>query len=322
MVQADLNEAQRLIIEELGAKAEQRPTFPDGLAVGLRAELHDGLEATAALLKTTEQLFVNKFLLGQVLGCELKHIHEFNGPFAWSVPIARGTVAHKAIELSVHWRTTPLATELVDESLASLSHSSSPIADYLSQLPEPERAELRSEAVNSTQAFLDGWPPLRQHPQWRPAVEVRSRYELFEGKIVLQGKVDLSLGGPEGARAGRVLVDIKSGRRNRVHRDDLRFYALLETVRYGTPPRAVASYYLDESRLVSEPLTADGLWSAVRRTVDSVKRHSELVGDSDSRTEPRLRPSLGCRWCTLLTNCDTGQSFLNATDQDEYDISS
>jgi hypothetical protein len=237
--------------------------------------------------------------------------------FVWSVPVARGTVAHKAIELSVHWRTVPIANELVDQAIATLANDGSPIADYLQHLPEAERAQLRSDAANATQAFLDGFPPLRAKPQWRPAVEVRGRYEFLNSKIILSGKVDLSLGGPTGDRSGRVFIDLKTGRRSRTHTDDLRYYALIETARYGTPPRALASYYLDESRLSVETVTQDVLWSAADRVIAGIERHQTLVAGEDA---PLYRPSMSCRWCPLLSTCDQGRRFLDATDEDELDI--
>ena len=309
-----LNEAQERVVQELGATGEQRPVFPDGLAVGLRERLTTGLQSVAANLDDSDNLFISKFLLSQVLGCEARHIHELQREFAWSVPVARGTVAHKAIELSVHWRTLPIANELVDQAIATLTNDGSPIADYLLHLPEAERAQLRSEAANSTQAFLDGFPPLGAKPQWRPAVEVRGRYEFLDSKLVLSGKVDLSLGGPTGDRSGRVFIDLKTGRRSRTHVDDLRFYALIETVRYGTPPRALASYYLDESRLSVETVSQDLLWSAADRVVAGIERHQTLLSGADT---PIFRPSIACRWCPIQSECDTGKTWLAAVDADE-----
>lgn len=314
---AALNEAQQSVVEQLGATAEHRPTFADGLAAGLRQHLTDGLRDAAAQLPDGENIYVTKFLLSQVLACEARHVHELSRPFAWSVPVARGTVAHKAIELSVHWRTIPIAAELVDESIATLSLDGSPISQYLITLPEAEHAQLRSEAINATQAFLDGFPPLRTNPQWRPAVEVRGRYEFLNSSFVLAGKVDLSLGGPSGDRSGRVFIDLKTGRRQRSHADDLRYYALIETARYGTPPRALASYYLDESRLAVEHVTQDVLWTAAKRVIAGVERHLALTESGD---DPVFRPSLACRWCPLIGTCASGKSFLDETDDDDLDI--
>ena len=312
-----LNEAQERVVRELGATGEQRPVFPDGLAAGLRERLTTGLQGVAANLEAGDNLFISKFLLSQVLGCEARHLHELQREFAWNVPVARGTVAHKAIELSVHWRTVPIANELVDQAIATLTNDGSPIADYLLHLPEAERAQLRSDAANATQAFLDGFPPLRSKPQWRPAVEVRGRYEFLNSKLVLSGKVDLSLGGPTGDRSGRVFIDLKTGRRSRTHVDDLRYYALIETVRYGTPPRALASYYLDESRLSVEIVSQDLLWSAAERVIAGVKRHQTLLSGEDT---PVFRPSIVCRWCPIVGDCDTGTAWLDSTDEDELNI--
>lgn len=312
-----LNEAQERVVRELGATSEQRPTFPDGLAAGLRERLTTGLSDLAERIDPGETVFVSKFLLSQVLGCETRHLHELQREFAWSVPVARGTVAHKAIELSVHWRTVPIANELVDEALGILTNDGSPIAKYLFELPEADRAQLRSDAANAAQAFLDGFPPLRAKPQWRPAVEVRGRYEFLDSKLILSGKVDLSLGGPSGDRSGRVFIDLKTGRRSRTHVDDLRYYALIETVRYGTPPRALASYYLDESRLSVETVTQDLLWSAADRVIAGVERHQTLLAGEDA---PVLRTSIACRWCPMLSECETGRRWIAATDEDELDL--
>lgn len=312
-----LNEAQQRVLDELGASAEHRPVFPDGLAAGLRERLTEGLRTTAASIAKDDSLYISKFLLSQVLGCEVRYLHEVQREFEWSVPVARGTVAHKAIELSVHWRTVPIANELVDHALASLSNDSSAISGYLRDLPEAERAQLRSDAANATQAFLDGFPPLRTKPQWRPAVEVRGRYEIHAGRIILSGKVDLTLGSPTGDRSGRVFIDLKTGRRSRAHVDDLRYYALVETVRYGTPPRALASYYLDESRLSVEVVTQDLLWSAADRVIAAVERHQTLLSGEDA---PLYRPSIACRWCPILGDCATGRGFLDATNEDELDL--
>jgi len=316
-----LNEAQQRVIDELGATMAERPTFADGLAVGLRERINDGLQPALALLGDDDSVVISKFMLTQVLSCEPRFLHENSRPFEWSVPVARGTVAHKAVELSVHWRTTPVAVDLVEESLSTLSHDGSPISDYLRHLPEAERAQLRSEAVNATQAFLDGFPPLRTHPHWRPAVEVRSRYELQGNRGVMMGKVDLSLGSPSGDRSGRVFIDLKTGRRAHSHRDDLRYYALIETIRYGTPPRMLASYYLDESRLSTEIVTNAVLWAAAERVVAATSRLIELTATTSAEVPaPVYRPSLACRWCSLLRTCETGTRFLDDTHEDEREI--
>ena len=86
-------------------------------------------------------------------------------------------------------------------------------------------------------------------------LEAPVRAEFAEGKIILSGKVDLSLGKPYGNTAGKVLIDFKTGAFYPSHREDLRFYALLESIRLGVPPRMVATYYLDRSDFSIEHVT-------------------------------------------------------------------
>ena len=211
---------------------------------------------------TGETLWVSKHLLSSVHGCEGLFLAQEEEEFAWTPQTARGTVSHKAIELSVSWRGDPSAGELVDEAIARLIASNDRIGDYLGALGEGERAELHGEASERVNMFLECFP--RLEPRWRPVAESRLRADLNDDRIVLSGKVDLTVGRAEGVRAGKVLIDLKTGGFAPSHRDDLRFYALIETLRLGVPPRLLASYYLDGGRLQQEVVSEDTLAVAVR----------------------------------------------------------
>ena len=87
-----------------------------------------------------------------------------------------------------------------------------------------------------------------------------------------------SVGVAEGIRAGKVLIDLKTGGFSPSHLDDLRFYALIETIKLGVPPRRVATHYLDTGKLVPEDVTEATLAVAARRVVDGVRRWLELRG--------------------------------------------
>ena len=77
-------------------------------------------------LPIDDTMFVSKHLLGRIMGCEKRFLAEDDDKFEWSVPLARGTIAHKAIELSIHWRREPEPLVLVDESIARLSEGIAP----------------------------------------------------------------------------------------------------------------------------------------------------------------------------------------------------
>ena len=60
------------------------------------------------------------------------------------------------------------------------------------------------------------------------------------------------------------------------HREDLRFYALIETLVREVPPRLLASYSLDSAAAETEDVTVDLLRSTLRRTLDGVQRMVEI----------------------------------------------
>ena len=92
----DLNPAQKAVLDELGAMASDRPEFDEDLGSHLRAALETVLEPHLDNLPSNEDVYLNKHRLGQVHGCETKFLAEEAEEFEWRVPIARGSVVHKA----------------------------------------------------------------------------------------------------------------------------------------------------------------------------------------------------------------------------------
>lgn len=291
----------------------ERPIFEPGLAAALRASLETALGELAGPIDSLSlsPLWINKHVLSSIHGCEMRYLAEQAAGFAgWTVPTARGSVAHRAIELSMHVRGSPVPGELVDHALVRLAEEDNGLAQFLRSLSELDRADLRGQAVDRVCAFLEQWPPLK--PGWRPRSESKVRVELCGDRVTLQGKVDLSLGYAEAAaektRAGKVLVDFKTGAFNPDHLHDLRFYALLETIARSVPPRRIATHYLESGRLIVEDVGPAMLQSAARRVVDAVARAVELA--SATGAAPALKPSATCRWCPQLASCESGRAHL------------
>ena len=304
----EYNPAQQEVVSLLGAPIRDRPMFDPDLRDELRSRLEERLEPLVELIESDSfddnTLYLSKYMLSQVLGCERKFLAERSEPFEWSPPTARGTVMHKAVELSVHWRGESSPLVLVDEALASLENTDKSIGDYLRTCGETERAELRSKAGSSLTQFLESFPPLK--PRWRPTTESPIRAELHGGLIALSGKPDLTLGQPDGTVAGKVIIDFKTGQFSPAHREDLRFYALLEALRI-LPPRLLATYYLDQGRIHSEEVTDDLLLSAAERVIDGAHRYVELV---TGVRQAAVAPGPACRWCPVQPDCDEGTEYL------------
>lgn len=307
-----LSPAQQQVIELLGAGPDERPEFDPALRDELRRILTEGLEPLVDALPDGEDLWISKYKLAGVHGCEAKFVSGETDPsqrFAWSVPSARGTISHKAIELSIHWPAEPTPLELVDEAMAYLASGTGSLADWLQACSLAEQAELRGEVNERVAKFLECFPPLKK--EWRPVTESRIAVDLFGGRVVLQGRVDLTLGHAQGATARKVLIDLKTGGFSGQHVDDLRFYALIETIRLGTPPRLLATYYLDQGVPHPEPVTEGLLYAATQRTIDGAHRMVALLHHDHV---PVKRPGSPCRWCPLLDTCPEGRAHLAGDD--------
>jgi hypothetical protein len=308
-----LNPAQQQVLDELGTT--DRPVFPIDLRLELRNELESALkpilaEAPPAALP----LFLSKRQLAMIHGCEARYVADKNDEFSWSIASARGTVAHKAIELMITYRGEPSPLDLVDSALARIEADERSLSLFIQSLGEAERAELAGKANDFVATFVETFPPLKR--QWVPVTESSVRALLCNDTLTLRGKVDLSLGRNRGQEAGKVLIDLKTGQPSHLHLEDLRFYALLETLKLGVPPRLLVNYHLDAGAPRSEVVTEGLLWAAAKRVVDAVGKMIEL--DPPEPRTPRRTAGPNCRWCPERETCDEGRRYLDGADQDDW----
>ncbi len=309
----NLNPAQQQVLDELGTT--DRPTFRMDLRADLRNNLEDALQPIVAdAVEANGPLFVSKRQLGMLHGCEARYIADKAEEFVWSVPAARGSVAHKAIELMVAHRGNPTPLDLVEGAVARIEADEKGLSLFIQQLTEAERAELVGRANDFVTTFTETFPPLSR--KWVPVAESSVRAMLANDGLTLMGRVDLSLGRTRGHEAGKVLIDLKTGQPSHSHLEDLRFYALLETLKVGVPPRLLVNYYLDAGTPRNEVVTEDMLWSSAQRVVDAVAKLVAL--DPPEPKEPDRTPGSNCRFCPINTACEPGVAHLEAAAQDDW----
>ncbi len=314
----ELTPVQLRVLDDLMARGRPRPRFPPSLADDLRCELEEAItpllgESPADPATGDGPLWVTKGALSQVHACEAHYLDEAREPFAWNARNARGTVAHRALELTLSSRDPAAPLDLVDRAIDSLGADDprGVLRPWITGATAVEMADLRAGANDAVSKFIECWPPLKA--SWTPRTETRIGADLCGDRVVLRGKVDLVLGQARGDEARGLVVDLKTGRAYSSHLDDLRYYALVQTLRIGVPPFRVASYYLDTATFHHEDVTADMLAIAVRRTVDGVRKLVEL----GRKREPTVTPGPQCGWCRLAPSCEGPDRWSRSQGNDD-----
>jgi CRISPR/Cas system-associated exonuclease Cas4 (RecB family) len=276
--------------------------FDPDIVADIRTEMRVALDDFAERLRPNQEVFISKHKIATALDCE--EFHVLPDDFEWKPATAKGQVAHRAIQLLLSWRGEANPSDLVDEAIARLADEERGIGAWIAGLSPADEADLRGQSVERLTKFMESFPPLDRRAN--PVTEAAARWP-NEGPILLQARVDLMIGKPAGAESRKVIIDLKTGRPNARHRQDLGFYALLETLARGVPPRKLATFYLDAAEAQAEDVSERLLRSAVRRTLDGINAIVEL--ESEGRP-PVRRPGVTCRWCPLADSCDDGQTYL------------
>jgi hypothetical protein len=249
-----------------------------------------------------ESLWLDKRSLAGIHGCERRFAAEDAAGFPGrSARLARGAVIHRSLQL-VPFLSAPQppldVVNLAIDRIIEDGDDRSPAA-WLRAAAPAELAELRADAADVVTKFEESFPPIVS--AWRPRIESAIRHELHRGTITLGARPDLALGRADGHQARVLIVDLKTGLRYQSHVDDLRFYALVETLRLGVPPFRVATFYLDTARWDHEDINEEVLELAVRRTIDGAVKLAEL---RLSEREPTLSPGPACAYCELRDDCE------------------
>jgi hypothetical protein len=287
------------------AAGQPRPEFSPDLSHRLRDGLKQGVADLDGRLELVDQeLFVSKSSLARVFQCER---YSTVDDFDWNATTAKGSVAHRAIELGVFTPGAPSPLELVDLAIARHTEDDGSLAGWLRQATPTEVGELRARASDEVIAFFECFPPIKA--DWRPRTETPVKQTI--GRITLQARVDLAFGRSEQNRAGVLIIDLKTGRPYPGHVDDLRFYALLQTLKIGVPPFRIASYYLDAASWHHEDVTEELLEVTVRRVVDGANRLGELQLDE---RPPGITPGPACGWCRLSPDCEGATAWADRDD--------
>jgi len=296
-----LTDPQRRTLDRLIGTTE-RPIF----GVDLRQRLVDRIEGAARELELSEPLWLGKEALNQLGRCEGRFAARLGGedpPFEHSLNTAAGVLVHKAIEVDIGARDSLGAHATAVTAAERLSEREERFAEYWGARTGPERDELLMDVVRKVSLFQGSFPPLRElRREMAPVTELPVKAQLLGGDLTLSGRIDLVLGVPdrlEPSRATRLAVDLKTGGAWPEYAEDMRFYALLMTLRFGVPPYRVASLFLDSGEWQAEEVTEETLFHAADRVVTAARTAGALLGGR----EPALTPGSWCGWCPRAFEC-------------------
>lgn len=300
-----LTAPQRRTLERLIGTGE-RPIF----APDLRQRLVDRIEGAARELELADPLWIGKETLNHLARCEGRFVAKVQSedpPFEHSLTTAAGVLVHKAIEVDVGARDGLDPHGVAVLAADRLAEREERFAEFWRALGAGEQDELLMDVVRKVTLFQGSFPPLRElRREMAPVTELPLKAELLGGALTLSGKVDLVLGVPdrlEPGRATRLAVDLKTGGAWPEYAEDMRFYALLMTLRFGVPPYRVASLFLDSGEWQAEEVTEETLFHAADRVVAATRAAGALLGGRD----PVLRPGPWCGWCPRAFVCPSAE---------------
>ncbi len=289
-------------------RGDEEVEFSEAFVTELRDEADNAMALFFERLGDST-LFITKHTLSSVHGCEAHHLAPDD--FEWTPARAKGQVAHKAIQQLLNWRGEPTPRDLVDDALARLADEERDFGRWIAALSAGDEADLRGQAVERVNKFIETFPPLDRRSN--PATEAAAQWPL-DAPILLRSRADLVMGRPSGRASRKLIIDLKTGRVSPRHREDLRFYALVETLVRDVPPRRLATFYLDAAQPMVEDVSEGLLRSALRRTLDGIHALIELTIEG---RPPQKRVGVSCRWCPLAGECAEGKAYLRGDDADD-----
>lgn len=313
----ELTPAQRAALDQLAKPKGGNPEWDPATVVVIREHLDAALASATGWWAAKHggelpELRVTKWDVAANLGCQRKAAADRRAKFQWDLRKARGSVAGQMVQTALFAAEEVTPGEVFVRARARLEREDRSLGGWLRSLSAGELMELRAEAVSWLTRFQEVFPPVNM--SWRPAVEVSISCRV--GPFVFNGRVDLQLGRPEGNRAGKVVIDFKSGRRTALAWQEVEHYALLDALSVGVPPRAVGLFSLAEGQLEVRPVDEQMLW----RAADRLSRAVDALVQVEAGGQPSVVPGQPCRWCPVFDQCGEGQRWVAAQAGDEPEI--
>jgi len=271
------------------------------LIAAARSHLEAAAAAWAEAVPEGVVVRVTKEAVASVRRCELRHLDGLGRRLEPGQPVpavVRGRLVDAVFRQVA--TTGGVGGDPLADAVAACAAEGEPVEADLAALSEDQRQQVRAEVEAATATLVASWPTLPVGAGLR--TQERLLVALAGGRVVLSGRPDLAIGRPTRHRAGVLVCEAKSGCFRAAHLEDLRFYALLEALRWGVAPFRGVVWSLGDGRLEALDIDADLLWSETLRVADAVTRLTRLAAGE----APRASANPLCPSCPRLPGCADG----------------
>jgi hypothetical protein len=279
------------LLERIRVTGRPRMATDPVFTAELRALIESGLTNLSAESGLVDggRLVVTKDRLTRALSCPVHRTVDRFGERAFTIPLACGALVEILFRQVV---TVGTVGDPMTEALEGLAMDGrqAPLIAWIVDLAAAELAELRAEVNRQAQGLAERWPILEA--SWLPRTQESLRAVLAVGRVELSARVDLAIGCRAEDEASVAIVDVKSGARRPGHRDDLRFYALVEALCSPAPPFAVATYYSRTGELDVEPVTHELVVESAQRCLAGARALAGGTSESEDGAWCAMCPTL------------------------------
>ena len=290
------------MLEVMRGDRDARPAPDEEAVAAARAHLEAAAAAWAEAVPDGVVVRVTKGAVAGVRRCEVRHLAELAAGAPAGAPEAAAVVRGRLVDVLFRQVATTgcVSSDPVADALTAWAADGEAAGAGLDALDDAEQAQVRSEVTAACATLLAAWPRLPVGAGVR--TQERVLVALAGGRVVLSGRPDLTVGRPTRRRAGVLVVEAKSGRFRPDHLEELRFYALLEALRWGVPPFRGLVWSLGDGRIEPLDVDSDLVWSETLRVADAITRLTRLAAGEPPR--PSANPL--CPSCPLLDECTDG----------------
>lgn len=280
-----------------------RPAADPAIVEAARSYLEAAAAAWVEALPEGVVVRVTKDAVSSVRRCEARHLAELAARGATEVmppspPLVRGRLLDALFrQVAV---TGGVGVDPVADAVSACEADGDPTAGGWFDLDEGDRREVRATVAVAAERLVADWPAFPAGAGLR--TQERVLVGLAGGRVQLSGRPDLTVGRPTRQRAGVLVVEAKSGSFRPAHLEELRFYSLLEALRWGVAPFRAVVWSLGDGRIEAVDVDSDLVWSEALRAADAVTRLTRLAAGE----APRASANPLCPSCPLQSGCPEG----------------